>query len=232
MAAPLRVAVAANFAVPAKSLAASFTQQTGQPVDLLIGATGKLYAQISNGAPFDVLLSADAATPLRLEQEGRTLAGSRFTYALGRLALWSAKPDFVDSKGDVLQAGQFNKLAIAAPKLAPYGDAAMQTLNALGLQARLEPKIVIGESVGQAFSFVSTGNADLGFVALAQVLVQGKLVAGSAWFVPASLHAPLRQDAVILSRSTEQKGARLFLKHLQSQSSQALIRGFGYDLPP
>jgi molybdate transport system substrate-binding protein len=231
-AAPLRIAVAANFAMPAKSIATSFTQQTGVQVDVVLGATGKLYAQIKNGAPFDVFLSADATTPLRLEQEGDAVPHSRVTYAVGRLVLWSAKPGFVDTAGHVLSAGKFNKLAVASPKVAPYGAAALETLGALGLRAHLEPKFVTGESIGQAFGFVSTGNADLGFVALSQVMQDSKLTGGSAWLVPAKLHSPLQQDAVVLARSSAKKAAAAFMQHLQTPQIKTLIRSYGYDVSP
>ena len=163
---PVRVALAANFATPMKLLVSRFEKETGHKALLSVGATAKLYAQIKSGAPFDVFLAADTDTPTRLEQDSAAVPGSRFTYATGRLMLWSAQADTVDAQGDVLRNGNFKHLALAAPKLAPYGAAAMQTLTRLGLMDRLRPKLVLGESIGQTYSFVATGNAELGFVAL------------------------------------------------------------------
>ena len=174
-AAEVQVAVAANFTAPMQKIAAAFEQDTGHRAKLAFGATGKFYAQIRNGAPFEVLLAADDETPAKLEREGAALAGSRFTYAIGRLALWSARPGYVDDQGEVLKRGAFKHLAIANPKLAPYGAAAVETLDRLGLLAALQPKFVQGENIAQTFQFVSTGNAELGFVALSQVMEDGKI---------------------------------------------------------
>ena len=186
------VAVAANFTAPMQKIAAEFEKDSGHTAQLAFGATGKFYAQIRNGAPFQVLLAADDETPARLEKEGLAVAGSRFTYAVGTLALWSADPARVDSRGEVLKRGGFAHLALANPKLAPYGAAAVETLNRLGVVAALEPKFVLGENIAQTFQFVSTGNAELGFVALSQVWKDGKLASGSVWVVPETLHAPIR----------------------------------------
>ena len=197
----VQVAVAANFTAPARALAEVFARTTGHEARLSFGATGAFYTQIKNGAPFDVLLAADDERPARLEKEGDTVAGSRFTYATGQLVLWSAKPGFVDDQGAVLKGGHFGKIAIANPKNAPYGAAAVEAMEKLGLAATLQPKLVTGESIGQTFNFIATGNAELGFVALAQVLEGGKLKSGSMWVVPAQYHAPIIQDAVILKRA-------------------------------
>ncbi len=231
-AADVQVAVAANFSAPMKIIAAEFEKDSGHKAILSFGATGKLYAQIRNGAPFEVFLAADDHTPKKLEQEGGAVQGSRFTYATGRLALWSARPGFVNAQGDVLRQGGFSKLAIAAPKLAPYGAAAMQTLSRLGLDAALAPKLVTGESIGQAFSFVATGNAELGFVALSQVLENGKPASGSAWIVPDTLHSPIRQDAVLLTRGKGSPAARQLMAFLQSDKARAVIRAHGYQALP
>lgn len=227
-AAEVQVAVAANFTAPMQVIAADFEQATGHQAKLAFGSTGKFYAQIKNGAPFDVLLAADDETPARLEREGGVVASSRFTYSIGRLALWSAKPGFVDAKGAVLKQGAFEHLALANPKLAPYGAAAVETLNKLGLLAALQPKFVQGENIAQTFQFVSTGNAELGFVALSQVMKNGKLSSGSAWIVPPSLHAPIRQDAAILARGKDNPAARALMKYLKEDKARAIISAYGY----
>lgn len=224
----VQVAVAANFTAPAKALAEVLARTTGHEARLSFGATGAFYTQIRNGAPFDVFLAADDERPLKLEREGDTVPGSRFTYATGQLVLWSARPGFVDEQGAVLKGGAFNKLAIANPKLAPYGAAAMQTLDKLGLAAALQPKLVTGESIGQTYTFIATGNAELGFVALSQVLEGGKLKAGSAWVVPAQYHAPIVQDAVMLKRAAGNPAAQAWIKLLHSAGAKDLIRSYGY----
>lgn len=226
----VQVAVAANFIAPMKQIAQAFEESTGHKVQLSSGATGKFYAQIKSGAPFDVFLSADGETPARLDAEGATVAGSRFTYATGRLVLWSPRPGAVDSRGDVLRANAFRHLAIAAPRLAPYGAAAVQTLTRLGLLGAVESKFVQGESIGQAFGFVASGNAELGFVALSQVFENGQLKSGSGWVVPADLHSPLRQDAVLLARSKDSPAAAALMRYLKSDRVRAIIRAYGYEV--
>ena len=225
----VQVAVAANFTAPARALAEVFARTTGHEAKLSFGATGAFYTQIKNGAPFDVLLAADNERPARLEKEGDTVAGSRFTYATGQLVLWSAKPGLVDDEGAVLKHGQFGKIAIANPKNAPYGAAAVEAMNKLGLAATLQPKLVTGESIGQTFNFIATGNAELGFVALAQVLEGGKLKSGSMWVVPAQYHAPIIQDAVILNRAASNPAAKAWMELLKTPQSKALIRSYGYE---
>lgn len=225
----VRVAVAANFATPMKLLMSRFEQETGHKALLSIGATTKLYAQIKSGAPFDVFLAADEDTPAQLEKENAAVPGTRFNYATGRLVLWSAQADAVDAQGEVLKTGNFKHLAVAAPKLAPYGAAAMQTLTKLGLMDRLRPRLVMGESIGQTYSFVATGNAELGFVALSQVYENGKLSKGSGWLVPAHLHSPLRQDAVLLMRARHNPAATALLAFLKTDKSRTVIRSFGYE---
>jgi molybdate transport system substrate-binding protein len=226
----VQVAVAANFTAPMNAIAADFEKETGHKALLSFGATGKFYAQIKSGAPFDVFLSADDETPRKLEQEGDAVPGTAFTYATGRLVLWSVRPGFVDAQGQVLKTGTFNKLAVAAPKLAPYGAAAMETLARLGLQDTLSTKFVLGESIGQTFSFVSTGNAELGFVALSQVMAQGQIKSGSAWVVPANLHSPLRQDAAILTRGKTNPAATALMNFLKTDKVRAIIRSYGYEI--
>lgn len=225
----VQVAVAANFIAPMQRIAAGFEQATGHKAQLAFGSTGKFYAQIRNGAPFDVLLAADDETPVRLEKEALAVAGSRFTYSIGQLALWSAKPGYVDAGGAVLRQGAFRHLALANPKLAPYGAAAVETLDKLGLLAALQPKFVQGENIAQTFQFVSTGNAELGFVALSQVVEGGKLKSGSAWIVPSSLHAPIRQDAVLLARGKDNPAALALLQYLKEDKARAIIKAYGYE---
>ena len=224
----VQVAVAANFTAPARALAEVFARTTGHEAKLSFGATGAFYTQIKNGAPFDVLLAADDERPARLEKEGDTVAGSRFTYATGQLVLWSAKPGLVDDEGAVLKHGQFGKIAIANPKNAPYGAAAVEAMEKLGLAATLQPKLVTGESIGQTYNFIATGNAELGFVALAQVLEGGKLKSGSMWVVPAQYHAPIIQDAVILKRAANNPAAKAWMELLKTPQSKELIRSYGY----
>lgn len=224
------VAVAANFTAPMQKIAAAFEQATGHKAVLSFGATGKFYAQIKNGAPFQVLLSADDTTPARLEQEGQAVQGSRFTYAVGRLVLWSPREGYVDDQGQVLKAGDFTYLAVANPKLAPYGLAAVQTLEKLGLGERLQPRFVTGENIAQTYQFVATGNAQLGFVALSQVMEGGKIAKGSAWQVPEALHDPIRQDAVLLATGKDQPAAIALMKFLRSDAAREVIRAYGYGL--
>ena len=224
------VAVAANFTAPMQKIALAFEQDTGHKAQLAFGATGKFYAQIKNGAPFAVLLAADHETPERLEKEGWAVAGTRFTYAIGRLVLWSKQPNLVDDKGDVLRSSRFEKLAIADPKLAPYGAAAMEVMQRMGVQAQAGSKLVLGDSIGQAYQFVSTENAQLGFVALSQISIDGRLTPGSAWVVPQSLHTPLKQDAVLLHAGKDNAAAQALLKYLQSEAAKTVIRSYGYAL--
>ncbi len=224
----VQVAVASNFAAPMQRIAADFRRDTGHVALLAFGASGRFHAQVRNGAPFEVLLSADEEIPRRLEAEGLAVAGSRYTYAVGRLVLWSARPGYVDPAGAVLRQGAFARLAIANPKTAPYGAAAVQALRALGLYDALAPRFVQGENVAQAHQFVASGNAELGFVALAQVMQDGAVAAGSAWQVPASLHAPIRQDAVLLARGRDRPAALALLAYLRGDGARAVMRGHGY----
>ena len=224
----VNIAVAANFTEPAKALAAVFQKTTGHTAQLSFGATGAFYSQIKNGAPFDVLMAADDERPQRLEKEGDTVPGSRFTYATGQLVLWSAKPGYVDDKGAVLKANQFNKLAVANPKNAPYGAAAMEALDKLGLTATVQAKLVTGESIGQTYNFIATGNAELGFVGLAEGLDAGKVEGGLIGLGPAELHTPIIQDAVILKRGAGNPAAKAWMDLMKTPKTKEFIRTYGY----
>lgn len=224
------VAVAANFMQPMHQIAAAFERDSGHRLRLSYGSTGRLAAQIRNGAPFDVLLAADEATPARLESDGLAVRGTRMTYATGRLVLWSLQPGAVDAQGEVLRRPPSGHLAVADPKLAPYGRAALQTLQRLGVLPAWQPRLVQGESIAQAHQYVASGNAALGLVALGQVFDGGRLLQGSAWVVPASLHEPIRQDAVLLRRAQGHAAAQALLRFLQSEGARALIRAHGYEV--
>ncbi|OZA29892.1 MAG: molybdate ABC transporter substrate-binding protein [Hydrogenophilales bacterium 17-64-11] len=222
------IAVAANFAAPMKALSARFERASGHRLTLSPGSTGKFYAQIKNGAPFDVLLAADDETPARLMREGDAVRMQ--TYAVGKLVLWSADASKLDGSDAPLRSGAYNRLAVANPRLAPYGAAAMQALEKLGLAEQAKAKLVMGENIGQTHQFVASGNAELGFVALSQVWQDGKLTGGSAWLVPSTLHAPIRQDAALLKRGETNAAARALLDFLKSHEAQAVIRSYGYAL--
>jgi molybdate transport system substrate-binding protein len=224
----VRVAVATNFVLPLQRIETAFESATGHRLKVSAAATGKAYSQIVAGAPFDVLLAADEHTPQRLLAEAHAVPGSAFTYAIGTLVLWSAKPGLVDNQGAVLASPQVGKIALANPKVAPYGAAALQVLQALGLAETLKPKLVTGESIAQTFQFVSTGNADLGFVALSQVAAPGRPVAGSMWRIPAALHSEIRQDAVLLKAGQHNPAAAAFMAYLRSPAAREVIRSFGY----
>ncbi|MDM3887010.1 molybdate ABC transporter substrate-binding protein [Pseudomonas sp. BCRC 81390] len=226
----VQVAVAANFTAPIQAIARDFEQDTGHKLVAAYGATGQFYAQIRNGAPFEVFLAADDSTPAKLEAEKAIVPGSRFTYAIGTLALWSAKPGYVDNQGQVLQKNQYQHLSIANPKTAPYGQAALQVLDKLKLTEATRPKLVEGQNITQAFQFVSTGNAELGFVALSQIYKDGKIESGSAWIVPSSLHAPIRQDAVILAKGKDNPAAKALVEYLKGPKAVAVIKAYGYEI--
>ncbi len=218
------MAVASNFIAAAQALAQRFEQQSGDKVKLSFSSTGKHYAQIRHGAPFDLFMAADGLRPQRLEQEGRAVPDSRFTYALGQLVLWSPQSALVDPQGVVLKQGTFRYLAIANPKLAPYGRAAKEVIDALGVEQLLMGRMVRGESVGQAFQFVKSGNAELGLVAHAQV--QGG--DGSLWHIPPELYSPIEQQAVLLKQSPT---AVAFVDYLRSEPALEIIRSYGYRTP-
>ena len=228
-AAEVSVAVAANFAAPMQKIAQAFEQDTGHKAVLSFGSTGMLYAQIRNGAPYQILLAADEETPNKLEKEALGVAGSRITYATGKLVLWSKQPGFVDEKGDVLRTAKFERIAIANPKLAPYGAAAMETMSKLAILQQLQARIVQGDNIAQTYQFVATENAQLGFVALSQVFVDGKIAQGSGWIVPAGAHAPIRQDAILLTKGKDSAAALALMRYLRGERAKSLIRSSGYD---
>ncbi len=220
-----RIAVAANFTTAATEIAAAFNEATGHDAVLIFGSTGKLYAQIANGAPFDAFLAADDARPAKAIDEGLAVDGSRFTYAIGQIVLYSADPGMVDDKGDVLKTGTFGKIAIANPVTAPYGAAAVEAMKALGVYASLEPKLVQGDNISQTLQFIATRNAALGFIALSQVIAD---TAGSQWIVPTDLYTPIRQDAVLLVKGANNPAATAFLDFLNSDAARAIIASYGY----
>lgn len=224
----ISVAVAANFSAPMNAIAKEFSKDTGHQLLVSTGSSGKLYVQIKNGAPFEVLLSADSEIPARLEHEGLAVAGSRFTYATGALVLWSADPTLVDAQGQILRKNNFAKLAIADPKLAPYGKAALDALTALGQLDAVRSKFVTGENIAQTYQFVASGNAELGFVAMSQVMKDGQLNSGSAWVVPQKLHAPIRQDAVILNMGKNSTAVNLLMSYLKTDKAREIMKSFGY----
>jgi molybdate transport system substrate-binding protein len=226
----VQVAVAANFAGPFQKIAAAFTADTGHTAVAITGSTGKFYTQIKEGAPFEVLLAADDETPKKLEDEGLAVKGQHFTYAKGKLVLWSAKAGFVDDQGAVLSKGSFAHLALANPKVAPYGAAGLETLKALGLYDAIAPKIVQGDNIAQAAQFVATGNAELGFVALSQVAPPDKSAVGSWWVVPAKYYTPILQDAALLKKGEHNAAAAALLKYLRGDKAKALIKSYGYEL--
>ncbi len=229
-AAEVSVAVAANFTAPMQKIAQAFEQETGHKAILAFGATGNFYAQIRNGAPFQILLAADDETPVRIEKEGLGVAGSRFTYATGKLVLWSKQPGLVDDKGEILRSGKFQRIALANPKLAPYGAAAIETMAKLGVLQENQSKVVQGENIAQTYQFISTENAQLGFVALSQVFADGKIAQGSAWIVPSTLHSAIRQDAILLTKGNDNPAAMALMNFLRSNSAKAVIRSYGYEL--
>ncbi|MGB0671973.1 MAG: molybdate ABC transporter substrate-binding protein [Rhodospirillales bacterium] len=224
-AAEVKVAVAANFTAPAKEIAKAFAEVTGHQAVLSFGSTGKLYAQIVHGAPFQVFLAADAARPERAEAEGLAVPGSRFTYATGRLALFSPDESLVDDGGQILGTDRYRRLAIANPQTAPYGKAALEVLSALGVADKAVPRLVRGDNIAQTFQFVASGNAELGLVSLSQLTGrQG----GSRWVVPAELHEPIVQQAVLLMAGETNAAAKAFLAFLAKEPAAAIIESFGY----
>ncbi|KKC41070.1 molybdate ABC transporter substrate-binding protein [Devosia epidermidihirudinis] len=216
------VAVAANFTKVAEQLAPLFKAETGHDVVYSFGATGQLYTQISQGAPFEVLLAADDERPTKAVTEGLGVEGSVFTYAIGALALYSTSLDLTDGEA-VLKADAFHKIAIADPAAAPYGRAAVETIEKLGLTSAIEPKLVTGENITQTLQFVETNNAELGFVAASQVV--GK---SSVWIVPADLYEPIRQDAVLLTTGKDSDAAKAYVDFLKSETAVTVIKAAGY----
>ena len=226
----IQVAVAANFSAAAQKIAAQFEHDTGHVVKLSFGATGKFYAQIEAGAPFDVLLAADQTTPGKLVTEGKAVPATLHTYAIGKLVLWSADPALVDAKGEVLKSDKWKHLSVADAKLAPYGQAARETLAALKLTDTVQSRIVTAENIGQAYQFVQTGNAELGFVALGQVQPpDGSKPVGSLWLVPDNLYTPIKQDAVVIAATKVGKAATDFVDYLASDKARVVIKAYGYS---
>ncbi len=222
------VAVAANFSAPMQQIAASFQKDTGHQLKMSFGATGGIYAQIKNGGPFDVFLSADQITPQKLEAEGLGVALTRFNYATGQLVVWSKQDGLVDDKGQVLRNKSIQRIALANPKLAPYGVAAWETMTALGLLEVLKPKMVQGVNIAQTYQFVSTQNAQVGFVALSQVFSNGQLTSGSAWIVPPHLYKPIRQDVILLKNGKDNSAAKALLMYLKGEKAKAVMKSYGY----
>lgn len=223
------IAVASNFKGPITEIAEKFEEKTNHKVTLIYGSTGKHYAQIKNGAPFDAFFSADSKRPELLDQEGLIIPGSRFTYALGKIVLWSPQYGLVDSKGDVLKDGSFQRLAIAHPKLAPYGKAAYEVLENKGVWNKLKGKIVRGENIGQTFQFVKSENAQLGFVAYSQLKQKNYHLNGTYWDIPQTLYSSIRQQAVLLKNN---KASRDFINSVKTESSRLIIHNFGYGTEP
>ena len=226
----LTIAVASNFADTAKHLVEEFEMNSDHEAQLILGSSGRFFAQISNGAPFDIFLSADREKPSALVEAGLARPESRFTYAIGRLALWSRDEMLVSGDVSVLQKDSFRKVAIANPRLAPYGKAAREVLNEYGLYNELSARLVQGENIAQAFQFVFTGNAELGFVSLSQVMKGGALASGSAWIIPENLHLPIRQDAVILTNAVSAGATEAFMAFMKTPRSRAIIASYGYGL--
>jgi molybdate transport system substrate-binding protein len=224
------VAVAANFSKPMTEIVSQFEKATGHSVKLSFGSSGKFVSQLENGGPFEVLLSADEKGPEKLEQAGLTVPNTRFVYALGKLVLWSSKPNFVDDKGKILMTSNFKHLALADPKVAPYGAAAIDVLKKMKLLEKLQPLFVQGENIAQTYQFISTANAELGFLALSQVIENGKIVGGSSWIIPDNLHAPIRQGAVLMKIGAENPAAHALIDYLKSIPALAIIKKYGYDL--
>ncbi|MGE5471319.1 MAG: molybdate ABC transporter substrate-binding protein [Bacteroidota bacterium] len=226
----VQVAVAANFTGPMQVIAPLFARDTGHKASLAFGSTGKFQAQIANGAPFEVLLAADEETPARLVRDGNAVAGTAFTYAIGKLVLWSADSRLVDGKGDILKKGGFRHLALANPKAAPYGAAGLQVMTRLGVAEEIKPLLVQGENIAQAHQFIASGAADLGFVAYSQVIRNGRIGSGSGWIVPGNLYDPIRQDAVLLAKGKDKPAAVALLNYLKGDKAKEVIKSFGYEL--
>lgn len=225
------VAVASNFTKPMNEIAAEFEKSTGHTAQLSFGSSGKFVSQIENGAPFEVFLAADDKKSSILEQAGFAVPKSHFTYALGKLVLWSSVENYVDAKGEILNKGNFQHIALADPKLAPYGEASLEVLKSKKLLDKLQPLFVLGENISQTHQFISTGNAELGFVAFSQVGENGKITRGSGWIVPKNLYAPIKQDAVLLTLGAENPAAKALLDYLKSVPAKTIIQKYGYDLP-
>lgn len=227
------VAVASDFTKPMTEIAAAFEKATGQSAKLSFGSSGKAFAQIQSGAPFEVYLSASEKYPLELEKTGFAVADTHFVYAIGKLVLWSATPGYVDDQGKILATGNFKHIALADPGHAPYGVVAEEVMKNFGVLDKLRPLFVMGENISQTFQFVSTGNAELGFVGLAQVIDvnSGKIGSGSGWIIPDNLHSPFRQMAVLLKTGAENPAALALVDFLKSPTALAIIEKYGFGLP-
>ena len=225
------VAVASNFTKPMAEIATEFEKSTGHTAKLSFGSSGKFVSQIENGAPFEVFLSADDKSSAILQQSGFAVADSNFTYALGKLVLWSSTTNYVDAQGDILEKGGFKHIALADSKFAPYGAVAVGVLKNKNLLDKLQPLFVIGENISQTYQFVSTGNVELGFVAMSQVSENGKITSGSGWVVPQNLYPLLKQNAVLLKTGEENPAAKALLDYLKSPTAKTIIQKYGYDLP-
>lgn len=230
----ITLAVASNFAVPVKKIITDFEQSTPHKVRLILGSSGKLFAQIIHGAPYDIFLSADQTKPARLETDGRAI--ERFTYAIGGLALWSSQANYILAGADILKAGKFRKIALANPKLAPYGVAARDTLQALDLYEALSKKFITGENIAQTYHFISSGNAELGFIALSQLRSMAQLQSitannGSFWIIPEELYTPIAQDAVLLKKAAHNPAALAFMAYLRSEGAKNILLRYGYKIP-
>ena len=231
LAGEVQVAVASNFSKPMTEIAALFRAQTGHEAKLSFGSSGKFTAQIRYGAPFEVLLSADTDKPAVLIKNGLADPGSVFTYAEGALALWSANPDYIKTDAAILKDGDFRHIALANPELAPYGVAAEQVLQYLALTESLKERVVMGENISQAFQFVQTGNAELGFVAVSQIMQQGEVTSGSAWIVPPAYYQPIKQDAVLLKKGLDNPVAAELLDFLRNETVNQVLQAYGYTRP-
>lgn len=227
---PVRVAVAANFYLPMQKLAEMFEQQTGSAVQLSSGSTGSLYAQIENGAPYDVFLSADQRRPAALEASQLIAPGSRFTYASGRLVLWSPDAEKLDPQATAFTAGKFKLVAIANPKTAPYGQAAVEAMSHMGVDGLYKNKLVEGQSLSQTYQYLTSGVVEVGFLALSQVLKDGELASGSVWMVPDDYYADIHQDAVLLKAAEANRSARALIEFLKGDEARQVIREFGYRI--
>ncbi len=225
------LAVAANFSAPMQKIATLFQKDTGHTIKLSFGATGAIYAQIKNGAPFDVFLSADQSTAQKLGLEGMAVPNSRFTYATGQLALWSKQKDLVDGNGQILKSNSIQRIAVANPKLAPYGAAALETITRLGLLNELQPKLVQGDNISQTYQFVFTQNAPIGFVALSQIYADDAITSGSAWIVPSHLYKPIAQDAILLRKGSDNAAAKALMLYLKGEKALQIIKSYGYLVP-
>lgn len=230
-AAEVSVATASNFVAPLAQVAVLFQKESGHTLKVSSAASGKLYAQIKGGARFDVFLSADEELPKQLLQEGLAVGGSRFVYATGRLVLWSAQPGLVDEKASVLNKGNFSTLAIANPVNSPYGVAAKESLTKLTMWNSIQRKLDKGDDLAQTYQLAASERDDLAFIALSQVMRDGKISQGSWWLVPPEMHKPIRQSAVLLSGAKDKEAAKVFLEFLKGEKARAVMRGFGYDLP-